>query len=60
MTCGVATLAAIAKRLGRQALEHLALVAKPETMGWYRKLTLAARTDLSSFSKTPKWFQPSP
>src|SRR3954447_26590014 len=34
-----ATLAAIAKRLGRQALEHLALFAKPETiLGWYRKL----------------------
>ena len=28
-----------AKRLGRQALEHVALVAKPETiLGWYRKL----------------------
>src|SRR4051794_3041035 len=33
------TLATIAKRLGRQALEHLALVAKPEMiLGWYRKL----------------------
>src|SRR5438309_1485824 len=33
------TLAAIAKRLGRQALEHVALVAKPETiLGWYPKL----------------------
>jgi len=34
-----ATLAAIGKRLGRQALESLALVAKPETiLGWYRRL----------------------
>src|SRR4051794_19205880 len=34
-----ATLAAIGKRLGRQALEHVAMVAKPETiLGWYRKL----------------------
>jgi hypothetical protein len=34
-----ATLAAIGKRLGRQALESVALVAKPETiLGWYRKL----------------------
>src|SRR3954447_8986899 len=33
------TLAAIGKRLGRQALESVALVAKPETiLGWYRKL----------------------
>jgi hypothetical protein len=34
-----ATLAAIGKRLGRQALEHVAMVAKPGTiLGWYRKL----------------------
>jgi transposase InsO family protein len=34
-----ATLAEIGKRLGRQALESVALVAKPETiLGWYRKL----------------------
>src|SRR5438309_10666029 len=34
-----ATLATIGKRLGRQALESVALVAKPETiLGWYRKL----------------------
>src|SRR3954468_447419 len=34
-----ATLATIAKRLGRQVLEQVALVAKPETiLGWYRKL----------------------
>ncbi len=33
------TLAAIGKRLGRQALESVALVARPETiLGWYRKL----------------------
>src|SRR3569833_3154094 len=34
-----ATLAAIGKRLGRQALAHVASVAKPETiLAWYRKL----------------------
>ena len=34
-----ATLAEIGKRLGRQALEHVASVAKPETiLAWYRKL----------------------
>ena len=34
-----ATLAEIGKRLGRQALEQVAFVAKPETiLGWYRKL----------------------
>src|SRR3954454_2691316 len=34
-----ATLAPIGKRLGRQALEHVASVAKPETiLAWYRKL----------------------
>ena len=34
-----ATLAEIGKRFGRQALESVALVAKPETIvGWYRKL----------------------
>ena len=34
-----ATLAEIAYRLGRKALEEVALVAKPETiLGWYRKL----------------------
>ena len=34
-----ATLAVIAKRLGRQAQEQVALVAKPETiLVWYRKL----------------------
>src|SRR3954447_19072111 len=34
-----ATLAAIGKRIGRQALAHVASVAKPETiLAWYRKL----------------------
>jgi len=34
-----ATLAEIAKRMGRRALEHVASVAKPETiLAWYRKL----------------------
>jgi hypothetical protein len=34
-----ATLAAIAHRLGRKALEDVAATAKPETiLGWYRKL----------------------
>jgi hypothetical protein len=35
-----ATLAEIAQRLGRNALEELAAVAKPDTLlAWYRKLT---------------------
>src|SRR3954447_13923494 len=34
-----ATLAAIGKRLGRQALAHVASVAQPETiLAWYRRL----------------------
>ena len=34
-----ATLAEIAKRMGRRALEQVASVAKPETiLAWYRKL----------------------
>ena len=34
-----ATLAEIAHRLGREALEHLAATANPDTiLGWYRKL----------------------
>ena len=33
------TLAEIGKRLGRKALEHVACVAKPDTiLGWYRRL----------------------
>src|SRR5439155_26313910 len=48
-----ATLAAIAKRLGRQALEHVALVAKPETiLGWYRKL-IAQKFDGSKHRHYP-------
>ena len=34
-----ATLAEIAKRLGRKALEEIACIAKPDTiLAWYRKL----------------------
>ena len=34
-----ATLAAIAKRLGRKALQEIACIARPDTiLGWYRKL----------------------
>src|SRR5207302_9085204 len=34
-----ATLAQIAKRMGRRALEEVASIARPETiLGWYRKL----------------------
>jgi hypothetical protein len=48
-----ATLAAIAKRLGRQALEQVALVAKPETiLGWYRKL-IAQKFDRSKHRVYP-------
>src|SRR5204863_10067595 len=33
------TLAEIGKRIGRKALEHVACVAKPDTiLGWYRRL----------------------
>src|SRR6266481_511272 len=33
------TLTEIGKRLGRKALEHVACVAKPDTiLGWYRRL----------------------
>ena len=40
-----ATLAEIAQRLGRKALEELAAVAKPDTLlAWYRKL-IANRFD---------------
>jgi putative transposase len=40
-----ATLAEIAQRLGRKALEELAVVAKPDTLlAWYRKL-IANRFD---------------
>jgi putative transposase len=48
-----ATLAAIGKRLGRQALESVALVAKPETiLGWYRKL-IAQNFDRSKHRTYP-------
>ena len=44
-----ATLAEIAQRLGRKALEELAAVAKPDTLlAWYRKL-IADKFDGSRF-----------
>jgi len=44
-----ATLAEIAQRLGRKALEELAVVAKPNTLlAWYRKL-IAKNFDGSRF-----------
>ncbi len=44
-----ATLAEIAQRLGRKALEELAAVAKPDTLlAWYRKL-IANKFDGSKF-----------
>src|SRR5260370_4029492 len=44
-----ATLAEIAQRLGRKALEELAAVAKPDTLlAWYRKL-IAKKFDGSKF-----------
>src|SRR5438132_13683815 len=43
-----ATLAEIAHRLGRKALEELAAVAKPDTLlAWYRKLIANKFTDRS-------------
>jgi putative transposase len=48
-----ATLAAIGKRLGRQALAHVASVAKPETiLAWYRKL-IAQKFDGSKHRDYP-------
>jgi putative transposase len=48
-----ATLAAIGKRLGRQALAHVASVAKPETiLAWYRKL-IAQKFDGSKHRAYP-------
>jgi len=48
-----ATLAAVGKRLGRQALEHVASVAKPETiLAWYRKL-IAQKFDGSRIGTHP-------
>ena len=46
-----ATLAEIAHRLGREALEHLAATANPDTiLGWYRKL-VANKYDGSRFRR---------
>src|SRR6202045_3916196 len=46
-----ATLAEIAQRLGRKALEELAAVAKPDTLlAWYRKL-IASKFDGSRFRR---------
>src|ERR1017187_3418686 len=51
-----ATLAEIAHRLGRKAVEELAAVAKPDTLlAWYRKL-IAAKFDGSKFRKS--WGRP--
>jgi len=48
-----ATLAAMGKRLGRQALAHVASVAKPETiLAWYRKL-IAQKFDGSKHRAYP-------
>jgi hypothetical protein len=50
------TLAEIAHRLGRKALEELAAVAKPDTLlAWYRKL-IANKFDGSKFRKS--WGRP--
>ena len=47
-----ATLAEIAQRLGRKALEELSAVAKPDTLlAWYRKL-IADKFDGSKFRKS--------
>src|SRR2546425_11269468 len=51
-----ATLAEIAHRLGRKALEELAAVAKPDTLlTWYRKL-IANKFDGAKFRKS--WGRP--
>jgi hypothetical protein len=50
------TLAEIAHRLGRKALEELSAVAKPDTLlAWYRKL-IANKFDGSKFRKS--WGRP--
>ena len=47
-----ATLAEIAHRLGRKALEEVAAAAKPDTiLGWYRKL-IANKFDGSRFRRS--------
>src|SRR5207249_12235864 len=54
--CRKATLAEIAHRLKRKALEELAAVAQPDTLlAWYRKL-IANRFDGSKFRKS--WGRP--
>ena len=51
-----ATLAEIAHRLGRNALDELTAVARPETLlAWYRKL-IAKKFDGSTFRKS--WGRP--
>ena len=51
-----ATLAEIAHRLGRNALDELAAVARPETLlAWYRK-PIAKKFDGSTFRKS--WGRP--
>ena len=51
-----ATLAEIAQRLGRKALEELSAVAKPDTLlAWYRKL-IAKKFDGSKLRKS--WGRP--
>jgi len=48
-----ATLAEIAQRLGRKALEELAAVAKPDTLlAWYRSLSPTNSTDRSFANKS--------
>jgi hypothetical protein len=47
------TLAEIAKRLGRAGLQHVACVAKPDTiLAWYRRL-IAHKFDGSAFHTAP-------
>ncbi|MCP4083084.1 MAG: helix-turn-helix domain-containing protein [Planctomycetaceae bacterium] len=47
------TLAEIARRLGRKALEEVAIIMKPDTiMGWYRKL-IARKFDGSKSHRYP-------
>src|SRR5215468_7814320 len=47
-----ATLAEVAHRLGRKALEDVAATAKPDTiLGWYRKL-IANKFDGSKFRRS--------
>ena len=50
-----ASLAEIAQRLGRKALEELAAVAKPDTLlAWYRKL-IANKFDGSRIRQRAGW-----